>query len=263
LARPLLPECSCKKGTTYERRTIFNAGNRQGRRLSDLLLLRMLLLRRVLLPALLPNRQSANGAHGQVLLNAMTNVAPIAADVWDALSEELHRFLRSRLPSEADADDLLQNVFIRVIEEIRALRQSDRLAAWVYQIARREIVDFYRRRSPRPQESVEEAVDGGSGIGNMNHAVGTWLSAMIDELPGTLREAVRLYEVENLPQAEIASRLQISLSGAKSRVQRGRRQLEDLLRGCCQIELDRRGNVIDCQPAKTDSCREASCQCRD
>jgi RNA polymerase sigma-70 factor (ECF subfamily) len=226
-------------------------------------LLRILLLRRVLLPAVLPDRQSANRVHGQVLLNAMRNVAPIAAEVWDALSEDLRRFLGSRLPSAADADDLLQNVFIRVMEQIGALRQSDRLASWVYQIARREIVDFYRRRAPRPQESVEEAVDGGSGVGNMNHAVGAWLSAMIDELPDTLREAVRLYEVENLPQAEIASRLGISLSGAKSRVQRGRQQLENLLRGCCQIELDRRGNVIECQPAKADSCREASCQCRD
>jgi RNA polymerase sigma-70 factor (ECF subfamily) len=193
----------------------------------------------------------------------MTNVAPNAVDVWDALGEDLRRFLRSRLPSEADADDLLQNVFLRVLQEMGALRQSDRLAAWVYQIARREIVAFYRRRTPRPQESVEEAVDEGRGVGNRNHAVGAWLAAMIDKLPNTLRDAVRLYEVENLPQAEIASRLQISLSGAKSRVQRGRRQLENLLRGCCQVELDRRGNVIDCQPATTDSCRETSCQCRD
>lgn len=222
-----------------------------------------MLLLRVLLPPLLPNRQPANRAHGQMLLNVMTNVAPIAAEVWDALSADLRRFLGSRLPNEADADDLLQNVFIRVMEEIGSLRQSDRLASWVYQIARREIVDFYRRRSPRPQESVEEAVDRDSDVGNMNHAVGAWLSGMIDELPDTLREAVRLYEVENLPQAEIASRLEISLSGAKSRVQRGRRQLEDLLRGCCRIELDLRGNVIECQPATTDSCREASCQCRD
>lgn len=193
----------------------------------------------------------------------MTNVAPNAVEVWDALGEDLRRFLRSRLPSEADADDLLQNVFLRVLQEIGSLRQSDRLASWVYQIARREIVNFYRRRTPRPQESVEDAVDEGRSVGNRNHAVGAWLSAMVDKLPDTLREAVRLYEVENLPQAEIARRLQISLSGAKSRVQRGRRQLERLLRGCCQVELDRRGNVINCQPATTDSCRETSCQCRD
>jgi RNA polymerase sigma-70 factor (ECF subfamily) len=149
------------------------------------------------------------------------------------------------------------------MKEIGSLRQSDRLAAWVYQIARHEIFDFYRSRVPRPQVSVEEAVNSDRDVGNMNHAVGAWLSRMIGELPDTLREAVRLYEVENLPQAEIASRLEISLSGAKSRVQRGRRQLENLLRGCCQIDLDRRGNVIECQSAKADSCRQGSCQCRD
>ena len=56
-----------------------------------------------------------------------------------------------------------------------------------------------------------------------------------------------MYETEDLPQAEIAEKLQISLSGAKSRIQRGRRQLEELFRSCCKLELDRRGNVLESQ----------------
>jgi len=193
----------------------------------------------------------------------MDSAAPTVADAWQALSRELHQFLRSRLPNEADAEDLLQDVFIRVMENLGSLRQSDRLTSWVYQIARNEIAGFYRRRAPRPHESVEEAVASHDQVGNGNHAVGAWLSTLIAELPPALSEAVRMYELENLPQAEIARRLNVTLSGAKSKVQRGRRQLEKVLRDSCEIELDRRGNVIECKPVTTDCGSEIECRCRE
>jgi RNA polymerase sigma-70 factor (ECF subfamily) len=198
-----------------------------------------------------------------MLLKTMNDSTIVAGDVWNALSDELRSFLRSRLPSESDADDLLQDVFVRLIEKIGSLRAADRIESWVYQIARNAVADFYRRRVPQSAEPVEDVAE--SRIddvdGNHNVAIGTWLSAMIGGLPEKLRDAVRMYEVEGLSQSELAQRLNISLSGAKSRVQRGRRHLEELLRGCCQLELDRRGNVIECKPLGFDSCSKPSCEC--
>lgn len=75
-----------------------------------------------------------------------------------------------------------------------------------------------------------------------------WLPELIAELPETYREAVQLSELEGLPQHEIARRLGLSLSGAKSRVQRGRALLKDVLEQCCRFEFDRRGNLIDIDP---------------
>ncbi len=71
---------------------------------------------------------------------------------------------------------------------------------------------------------------------------------MIRSLPEGYREAVRLAEIEGLPQQEVADRLGLSLSGAKSRIQRGRVLLKDALEGCCRFEIDGRGNVMDCDP---------------
>ena len=79
---------------------------------------------------------------------------------------------------------------------------------------------------------------------------------MIHDLPDPYREAVRLTEIEGLTQAELARRLGISLSGAKSRVQRGRAQLKEQLIECCRFEFDRRGAVIDCEPRRTTPCPE-------
>ncbi len=61
-------------------------------------------------------------------------------------------------------------------------------------------------------------------------------------------------EVEGATQQEVADRLSLSLSGAKSRIQRARRMLKEILLACCHIELDIEGNVIDYGPAK--GCRD-------
>jgi RNA polymerase sigma-70 factor (ECF subfamily) len=195
----------------------------------------------------------------------MNDSANTAADLWHALSGDLRAFLRSRVPSEFDADDLLQDVFVRVVEKIAGLRQADRIESWVYQIARNAVADFHRRRIVRPADTVEEVADpqGDNRGCNQNRGVAAWLSKMIDTLPATVQVAVRMYEVEGLSQAEIANRLNLSLSGAKSRVQRGRQQLEELLQNSCELELDRRGNVIECKAAEHERCAQTSCDCDD
>ena len=90
-----------------------------------------------------------------------------------------------------------------------------------------------------------------------------WLPFMIAELPDAYREAVELYELKGVSQQEIADRLGISLSGAKSRVQRGRKKLKSLLSDCCSFEKDRRGNLIGFKRNSPDDCtgRDENCNC--
>ena len=68
---------------------------------------------------------------------------------------------------------------------------------------------------------------------------------MIERLSGEYRQAVILVDLEGLAQHEAAAQLGLSLSGMKSRVQRGRRQLKGMLEACCTIELDQRRGVLD------------------
>jgi RNA polymerase sigma-70 factor (ECF subfamily) len=80
---------------------------------------------------------------------------------------------------------------------------------------------------------------------------------MIERLPGEYRQAVILVDLEGLAQQKAATQLGLSLSGMKSRVQRGRRQLKGMLEACCTIELDRRRGVIDydVRNRQTNPCR--------
>jgi RNA polymerase sigma-70 factor (ECF subfamily) len=238
-------------------------GGPAGRLCYDGLLLH--LLPAGLLPVRVPDRRHS-GSADQVLLTAMNEPTALAGNLWHALGDDLRAFLLSRVPEPAEADDILQDVFVRIVEKIGTLRDAARLESWVYQIARNAIADFYRRRTPQLADAVEAAVDAAADEdaaepGNLNRVVAAWMSSSIEALPEALRDAVRMYELEGVPQAEIARRLGLTLSGAKSRVQRGRQRLEELLRKCCQFELDRRGNVIDCQPAQEGGCRQNSCGC--
>jgi RNA polymerase sigma-70 factor (ECF subfamily) len=219
-----------------------------------------------LLLLLLPSRRQSRRPGGrQVLLTMMHEAPAMAEELWRTLSGDLRSFLRSRVSQDSDADDILQEVFLKIVEKIGSLRDARRIDSWAYQIARNAIVDHYRRRTPQPADPVEDAAAGGDerDATNLKRSIAAWLALMIDRLPETVREAVRLYDLEAVPQAEIADRLGISLSGAKSRIQRGRRQLEELLNACCKLEMDRRGNVIQCEPVHAAACAQASCNCGD
>ena len=74
------------------------------------------------------------------------------------------------------------------------------------------------------------------------------IQEMIANLPSTCRQALMLTTYEGLTQKELSAHLNISVSGAKSRVQRARKRLKAQLLSCCQLELDSFGKIIDYTP---------------
>ncbi len=176
-------------------------------------------------------------------------------EVWKLLSERLRGFLRSKLPDDSTADDLLQDTFVRIHRNLDRLAENDRLESWVFRIARNVVHDYYRARSRTITTTGEAEPPAESPAGNnLNNTVGHWLVQAIERLPPSYREVLRLYELEGLAQQEIADRLQLSLSATKSRVRRGRDLLRAELDQSCRIERDRRGNVIDCSQRAEGSC---------
>ena len=177
-------------------------------------------------------------------------------DVWEQLSAKLRGFIRSRVKDDETAEDLLQETFLRIHQRLRTLGDDERLASWVYQIARNLIADHYRapgRTKIAPADTKTADEPSSSERFNQNEVVAGWLPAAIDSLPEVYRAAVRMYELEGISQTEIADKLGLSLSGAKSRVQRGRDKLRQVLERCCAFDLDRRGNVLDWQPRREGS----------
>jgi RNA polymerase sigma-70 factor (ECF subfamily) len=129
--------------------------------------------------------------------------------------------------------------------------------SWIYQIARHAIIDHYRATGRRSEMPAGLAADieayqlpstmttSSEDSGRLRTELAGCLRPMIERLSGEYRQAVMLIDFEGLTQQEAAAQLGLSLSGMKSRVQRGRRQLKGMLEACCTIELDRRRGVVD------------------
>lgn len=175
---------------------------------------------------------------------------PSTDAIWTHLSSDLRRFIRRRVADDHVADDLLQETFVRVHRNVGTLQDADRLAAWVFQIARNVVHDHHRKatNSTVALADADPADDCDDHQSHLRCRGAGWLDEMIRSLPEGYREAVQLAEIEGLSQQEVADRLGLSLSGAKSRIQRGRAMLKDVLEQCCHFEFDGRGNMMDFDP---------------
>lgn len=182
------------------------------------------------------------------------NTTPDA--VWQTYGGRLRHLVESRVRHPQDADDLLQDLFSKIQSGLGGVENPDRLEAWVFQVTRRAIIDYYRRRSSEPRTQAE-MIDPAEPLPEPDVAaeIASWLRPLMQQLPARDREALELTDLQGLGQREVADRLGLSFTGAKSRIQRARSRLKEVLLECCDIALDRRGNTLEYAP------RRASCSC--
>ena len=176
--------------------------------------------------------------------------------VWTVFSRRLRGFIAKRVREDADIDDILQEVFAKIHAGVGGLKEEDKLEAWLFQVTRRAIADHYRkeRSEELPDEVAEKPVPE-----DLSVEVASWLDPMMSLIPEEDREALRLTGPEGLSRKDLASRLGLSITGAKSRVQRARARLKEAVLDCCHIEVDRRGRPID-YTKKRDTCGPCTCE---
>lgn len=169
----------------------------------------------------------------------MTDLPFNPTQVWRDWHTALRRYILRRVPQAADADDVLHEVFLKMEAHLSGLREPGRLAGWLYRIADHAIADHYRAQ--RPWDELPEELPAPESPADGTAALAACLHPMIEALPETYRQAVWWSEIDGLPQREVAERLGLSLSGAKSRVQRGREKLRAIVLDCCHVEADGEG----------------------
>jgi RNA polymerase sigma-70 factor (ECF subfamily) len=190
-----------------------------------------------------------------------------AEAVWQDFHARLLGFIARRVADRDSAEDILQEVMLRIHCHAGELDRSTAVGAWVHQIARNAIADHYRRASVRRErpsgidlDPHEPPVPEGAPE-ELRSELAACLGPLLERLPPKHKEALALTELEGLTQASAAAQLGLSSSGMKSRVQRGRAQLKDLLTACCEIELDRRGGVRSYRPHRGPGvCRPSDCR---
>lgn len=166
------------------------------------------------------------------------------AELWNDLHIRLCRFICSRIPNQEDAEDILQNVFLRIHTGLSDLRDKQKLESWVYQIARNSIIDYYRSRK-EPVELEDFPILDDYPAENVPESLAPYIHEVIDSLPDDYRHALIRTEFEGISQKEYAAQNGLSISGAKSRIQRARQKVKDIMLTCCHFEFDVRGLVFE------------------
>jgi RNA polymerase sigma-70 factor, ECF subfamily len=194
-------------------------------------------------------------------------IGPEARGAWKELEQKLRPYLARRVASPADIDDLLQDIFVRMHRGLTELRDEERFGGWVYRIANSAVVDRARQRSRAPQTGDSDDVAASDlpeapvvPEDELQADLGECVALFVSRLASPYREAVTLTELQGLTQREAAEMLDISLSALKSRVQRGRDKIRQMFEECCQISVDCRGRVIQCEARNLDEVPE---DCRD
>lgn len=161
--------------------------------------------------------------------------------VWHVFRSKLLTFIKSKIKEPADAEDILQEVFIKVHRGLPSLSHSHKLQSWLFAITRNAMTDHFRKTkaSPAVHDLAETAPDELSAM-DMSDC----MKPFIDRLPEKYRTAIEYCDLQGHTQAQLAAKAKISLPGAKSRLQRARAKLKELFFACCQIETDTYGNVL-------------------
>jgi RNA polymerase sigma-70 factor (ECF subfamily) len=172
------------------------------------------------------------------------------------LEQKLRPFVARRVPP-AEVDDVLQDVFVRVQRGLATLRDEERFLPWLYQVARSAVEECLRQRARHPLARGENdepaSIEPENSVAS-DSGLAAFAAAAITRLPSPYREALILTELEGTTQLAAAKLLGLSPSGMKSRVQRGREKLREVLEANCNIALDVRGGVIACEPRQRAAC---------
>lgn len=168
---------------------------------------------------------------------------------WHRHEAELRAWLRGRLGNEHDAQDMLQNLFLKALRQNRKFCELDNARAWLFEVARNALSDHLRLRKEQvelPEDLVHEPEEPVSV-----DSLAACLPRALAEMPEEDREALTLCDLEGLNQADYARLKGLSLPGAKSRIQRARKRLRVHLTAACQVRFDETGKVCCFVPRST------------
>ena len=167
-------------------------------------------------------------------------------NIWTHFHKELKVFIMNKTRNSTDTEDILQEVFIKIIRNINKINQAENLRQYLYAIVRNAINDYFRNKKKLVYNtSIEERISEEETQSLNTTIAECCIKPFINKLPNHYREALLMTEFQNISQKDLAERLNISYSGAKSRVQRGKEKLKALILNCCSYQSDKYGNIVD------------------
>lgn len=189
-------------------------------------------------------------------------ITPLANfdEIYQAFWPKIHRYV-TRLVGSQDAEDLTQEIFIKVGQSLDTFRNKSQLSTWIYRIATNAAIDRIRsskntqKMSPLQEEAIEIDTNIACGCQKdtlpekqlIHEEMNSCIRAFIDNLPEIYRTVIILSEYEGFKNKEIAEVLGLGIDVVKIRLHRAKAKLKDDFSKNCHFYRDDR-NVLACEP---------------
>ena len=176
---------------------------------------------------------------------------------WLDYRKSLLAFIRVRVDTQDDAEDILQEVFSTLIQMASEDKHPSNIGPWLYQVTKNRIIDYYRtkkRFETLPDDLVAEPVPFDAIM-----SLSQCLLPLIHTLPERYQQPLMLSEIQGQKHKAVASELNLTLPAVKSRIFRGRKMLYANVLSCCAINRGRQGSVVDFDIKSGRSCDDCDC----
>ncbi len=153
-------------------------------------------------------------------------------------------FVLKRVSDLETAEDIVQDVMFQLVKAHQKDIAVNHMKAWLFQVTRHTLAQHFKQdtenQSHLPDIDIAFEADFSSII------TADYIVPMIGLLPEEYAQPLLMSDIEGIPQKEIASSMNLSLSNTKARIQRGRKKLRALFTECCHLDLDQNGQLIGC-----------------
>lgn len=173
-------------------------------------------------------------------------------------------YIGSKVANKHDSEDILHNTFIKIATNLNAGNRPGKLRNWIFTVTKNNIADYYRAKATSgntvvneeliDQSPIEEYIDATKGLD-------CCLMNFVNQLPEEYRDILVDVEVNGVKQKDLIDKYGLAYSSIRSRVQRGREKLKNILLECCKIQADNRGNILEvesrnrCAPSDIQTCK--------
>jgi len=162
-------------------------------------------------------------------------------EVWKLYSDDVKRFIVSKVHETTIADDILQDTFIKVHTKLHTLNDLTKLKSWIFTIVRNSIMDHFKKANKTFEFADFESET--TVLENV-HTEQDCLQGILQSLPKKYRNPLFLSDIKGLKQAEVANQLNQNLPTTKSQIQRARKLIAQGFMDCCGFVLNEQGNLV-------------------
>lgn len=175
------------------------------------------------------------------------NNATETTNLWKNHSNELWAYFKNRVNNSSDAEDLLQELYIRIHINCNKISTLKSTSAWIYTIAQNLLIDYYRRKGIKPTDKLDASLAEQFNLeSNITIKEGLQdLKSILSDIRKDYYQIIWSVLIQGESISHYATKHDLPINTVKSHLQRAKKILHERIETCCHLSYDNSGKIID------------------